>query len=105
MIYIVRARLAAARAAEFHRGLTDGSIEAQKPDGAEIVAAMARARIAEDGAVRWSETCYCSSPLRHERETVLDRYFSGIETELVEAHESFEGEPLMDRLASAAAAS
>ena len=101
MLYAVTARLAAEYSAQFHRKLTDGTIEAQRPDGAEIVASMERARIAPDGAVRWTETCYCPSPLKHERETILDRYFSEIEAELVDAHESFDGEPLMERLAAA----
>ncbi len=101
MLYAVTARLAPEHAAEFHRRLTDGTIAARRPDGAEIVASMERARIGPDGAVRWTETCYCPSPLAHERETVLDRYFDRIETELVDAHEGFEGEPLMDRLAAA----
>ena len=113
MIYAVTATLAAEHAAEFHRKLTDGSIAAQRPDGAEIVASMERARIApalRDGpsgllrmrdVVRWTETCYCPSPLAHERETVLDRYFSQIEAELVDAHAGFDGDPLMERLAAA----
>ena len=61
MLYAVSARLIADRAAEFHKRLTDGSIAAQRPDGGEIVAAMERARVAPDGAVRWTETCYCAN--------------------------------------------
>lgn len=101
MIYAVTARLVAERSGEFHRKLTDGTIEGQLPDGSEIVSSMDRARIAVDGAVRWTETCFCPTPLKHERETVLDRYFSDIETALVDAHRGFGGEPLMDRLAAA----
>ena len=84
--------------AEFHMRLTDGSIAAQRPDGAEIVAAMQRARVAPDGAVSWTETCYCQTPLRHERATVLDRYFTGIETKVIDKPVTFDGAPLMDRL-------
>ena len=100
MLYAVSARLVDARAGEFHRKLTDGTIEAQRPDGHEIAAAMNRARIGPDGTVRWTEECYCATPLRHERETVLDHYFEDIETELVDAHAKFDGTPLMDRLAA-----
>ena len=71
MLYAVSAKLISDRAAEFHTRLTDGSIAAQRPDGAEIVAAMKRARAAPDGMVRWTETCYCPTPLQHERATVL----------------------------------
>ena len=98
MLYAVSAKLIAARAAEFHIRLTDGSIAAQRPDGEEIVAAMQRARVAADGTVRWTETCYCPTPLEHERATVLDRYFTDIETDVVDTPVRFDGEPLMARL-------
>ena len=100
MIYAVKARLIEDRAGEFARRLADGSIRGQEPDGREIVSAMARARIAPDGWVRWTETCYCATPLAHERQTVLDRYFTGIETELVDAHGDPGGMALMERLAA-----
>jgi len=98
MLYAVSARLVPARAAEFFTRLTDGSIAAQRPDGQEIVAAMGRARIGSDGTVRWSETCFCPTPLKHERETVLDRYFTDIEADLIGAPTVVHGEPLMEHL-------
>jgi hypothetical protein len=100
MLYAVSARLVPDLAREFHARLTDGSIAAQRPDGAEIVAAMKRARVAPDGAARWTETCYCPTPLKHERATVLDRYFTGIETRVIDKPETFDGAPLMDWLAA-----
>ncbi len=100
MIYSVRATLVAEKSGEFYRKLTDGTIGRQTPDGSEIVSSMERARIVEDGSVRWTETCYCPTPLKHERETVLDRYFSNIETKLIDTHIGIDGEPLMDRLAT-----
>ena len=45
-LYAVSAKLIPDRAPEFHTRLTDGSIASQRPDGAEIVAAMKRARAA-----------------------------------------------------------
>jgi hypothetical protein len=48
----VPAKLIPDRAPEFHTRLADGSIASQRPDGAEIVAAMRRARAAPDGTVR-----------------------------------------------------
>jgi len=101
MIYSVRAKLVAEMSEAFYRQLTDGTIERQRPDGSEIVSSMDRARIADDGTVRWTETCFCPTPLKHERETVLDRYFSNIETEQIDTHISFGGESLMDHLAAA----
>ena len=58
--------------------LNDGTIETQEPDGREIVSSMRRA-VMNGGKVEWHETCYCSPPLRHERATVYDRFFSDIE--------------------------
>jgi hypothetical protein len=100
MLYAVSARVVADLAHEFHARLTDGSIAAQRPDGAEIVAAMGRARATPDGAVRWTETCFCPTPLQHERATVLDRYFTGIEARVIDKPETFDGAPLMDWLAA-----
>jgi hypothetical protein len=100
MLYSVSAKLISDRAPEFNRRLTDGSIAAQRPDGAEIVAAMRRARVGSDGAVRWTETCFCPTPLQHERAMVLDRYFTEIETKVIDKSETFDGAPFMDRLAA-----
>jgi hypothetical protein len=100
MLYAVSAKLIPDRASEFLTRLTDGAIASQRPDGAEIVAAMTRARVAPDGAVRWTETCYCATPLRHERATVYDHYFTGLETRVIDTPESFDGAPLMERLAA-----
>jgi hypothetical protein len=83
MLYAVSAKLIPDRGPEFHTRLTDGSIAAQRPDGAEIVAALQRARVAPDGM------CYCPTPLQHERATVLDRYFTGIETKVIDKPVTF----------------
>lgn len=98
MIYHVRAKLRKERAAEFLRRLTDGSIARQRPDGAEIVASMERATVGEDGQVEWSETCFCSPPLQHERETVLDAHFTDLTVEPIEGHRRYDGAPLMEYL-------
>jgi hypothetical protein len=100
MLYAVSAKLIPDLAREFHTRLTNGGIAAQRPDGAEIVSAMQRARVAPDGAVRWTETCYCPTPLQHERATVLDRYFTEIETRIIDKAVTFDGTPLMDLLAA-----
>ena len=59
---------------------------------------MDRARVAQDGVVRWTETCFCRPPLQHERETVLDRYFEGMEAEAIDAPVEFSGQPLIEKL-------
>jgi hypothetical protein len=98
MIYKVRAQLRPGTEAALLHKLTDGSVAAQHPDGAEIVAAMERAVITGDGHVEWSETCYCSPPLAHERETVLDHHFDDISTEEISAYQHYDGTPLMAHL-------
>ena len=99
MIYKVRAEFNDKKAEEFHQILTDGTIHKQRPDGPEIVASMRRATIDKSGFINWTELCYCPSPLKHERATVYDRYFSEMETEPIEGHTVFEGKPFMDHLA------
>ena len=98
MHYSVSARLIESTAGELLRKLTDGTIESQKPDGREMVASMARARIDESGRVRWSEQCFCPSPLAHERATVLDFHFTDLETTPVEGHETITGQDFMSHL-------
>jgi hypothetical protein len=93
MQYRVVAKYIEAKLPEFYRKLTDGSIENQRPDGREIVASMKRARITEPGVIQWYETCYCPTPLKHERETVYDRYLTDIvASEVEDFRESVSGE-------------
>lgn len=99
MHYAVTAQFNPDTAAEFHRLLTDGTIESQRPDGREIVASMKRATINETGIVRWSEVCYCPTPLEHERATVYDRFFEDITTEEIDGYVGFGGNDFMEHLA------
>ena len=98
MIYRVTGTFRRQTAAELRRRIEDGTIARQKPDGAEIVAALNRAVIRPDGRVQWSELCYCDPPLQHERATVLDRYFDDIETEVIAARETYDGPSFVERL-------
>ena len=95
MFYSVTARFKREMAVEFLRHLTDDTIRQQQPDGHEIADSMNRARLGSDGFVRWSEVCYCPTPLAHERKTVLDNVFNDIETEKIEGYVEFEGESFM----------
>ncbi|MFQ5896337.1 MAG: hypothetical protein ACE5JJ_11090 [Nitrospinota bacterium] len=83
MLYRVRGRLREERREEFFRILIDGTVREQQPDGREIVASMRRA-VLRDGWAQWTETCYCPTPLEHERATVYDRFFEEIEAEPIE---------------------
>ena len=98
MIYKVEARLIESKFKEFYQLLTGGSLEDQVPDGPEILASMERATMDSSGLVRWTEQCFCPTPLKHERATVYDKYFSDLETEETESHEEFEGESFMNHL-------
>ena len=98
MIYKVQAKFNQSKAKEFNQKLTDGTLEKQRPDGPEIVASMNRATIDLSGIVNWTELCYCPTPLRHERATVYDQYFSDLKTEQIENHEKFEGVSFINHL-------
>ena len=101
MIYRVTAKHIQGKAPEFYTKLTDGSIENQRPDGREIVSSMRRAKIIELGVIQWYETCYCSTPLKHERETVYDRYLEDISTSEVGEYGDVSGDSFWSYLQGA----
>ncbi|MCH8300384.1 MAG: hypothetical protein IIC39_07590 [Candidatus Marinimicrobia bacterium] len=98
MKYKVQARIKQSKSEEFYQLLKGGSLEEQAPDGPEILASMDRATVDSSGLVRWTETCYCPTPLRHERATVYDKYFSDLQTEETTDHERFEGESFLKHI-------
>ena len=91
MIYKVTARYIEEKASEFYEKLTDGTIEAQRPDGSEILASMERAKITVAGTIEWYESCYCPTPLAHERSTVYDLFLTDINTIEVDDYGTSEG--------------
>ena len=98
MKYRVNANLMPDRAAAFYAVLTDGTVQNQRPDGDAIASAMKDAKMTGPDTIEWYESCYCVSPLKHERETVYDKYFTDITTELVEQFGDVEGESFWDYL-------
>ena len=100
MIYKVKAKFNYDKAKEFHQRLTDGTIKKQRQDGSEIIGSMNRATIDDEGYVNWTELCYCPTPLKHERATVLDKYFTSIETEPIEDYKTFKGKSFMEHLST-----
>ena len=98
MHYEVTARFIEATASDFLRKLLDGTISNQKPAGRELVASMNRAVVTDTGEIKWSEVCHCSPPLAHERETVLDHHFTGINTDEIEGYQDYEGRAFMEHL-------
>src|SRR5437667_12446316 len=92
---VVADRPIVAAVASFSNLPRNGTINAQKPDGAEIVASMKRAVIG-GGKVSWYETCYCNPPLLHKRSTVFDRFFNDVEIEPHVGPVHLEGERFWD---------
>ncbi len=84
MVYKVKAKIDKLKMKVFYDVLTDGSVADQEPDGAEIVNAMQQAVMTGNDTLEWYETCHCATPLKHERETVYDKFLSDIETTLVD---------------------
>jgi hypothetical protein len=91
MLYLVSAQPKPTEMTRFWGLLNDGTIEAQQPDGIEILASMRRAVINGD-KVEWQETCYCNPPLHHERTTVYDQFFASMETMPLVGSPSLKGE-------------
>ena len=102
MKYKVKANLILDKAAAFYGVLTDGTVQNQRPEGAAIVSAMKEAKITSPDAIEWYESCYCASPLKHERETVYDKYLTNITTELVDKFGDIDGESFWDYLQNTA---
>jgi len=99
VIYSVKARYIEEKMKGFYQKLTNGTIQNQKPDGLEIINSMKRAKIIEPNVIQWSEMCFCSSPLKHERETVYDQFLKDMETKVIDDYVEYEGELFMDFLA------
>ncbi len=100
MIYKVKARYIEEKTGEFLEKLTNGTISRQEPDGAEIVSSMKRAKMTAPGIIEWFETCFCPTPLKHERESVYDFYLTDMTTELVDDYGEVEGESFWSYLES-----
>ncbi len=63
---------------------------------------MERARITEPGIVAWTELCYCTPPLAHERATVYDRFFTDIRIVEASEHVRIKGESFVEFLRASA---
>ncbi len=98
MIYSIKAKFISNKMREFLQKLNDGTIKNQKPDGEEILNSMKRAKITEPGTIQWSEMCFCSPPLKHERQTVYDNYFSEMKISTIEDYIEFEGDSFFEYL-------
>ena len=98
VFYSVKAQYIEEKIDEFYQKLTNGIISNQKPDGKEIVDSMKRAKIISPNTIQWSEMCFCSTPLKHERETVYDHFLTNLETHIVDNYEEYDGELFFEYL-------
>ena len=82
--YLVTAQLHQDLKTELIEKLKENAFLPLRPFGREIMKALTKARLLDDGTVTWEEEDYCTPPLKAEKEAVLDRYFSNIEVEKVD---------------------
>lgn len=85
--YLVRAK-PKANLADLRTKLDDGSIQKLRPFGGEMQQCLSNARLDAEGYATWEENCFCSPPLKQERE-VLDKYFSDLTTETLHKGEGW----------------
>lgn len=97
MQYVISARPRLADLPKLWELLNDSTISRQEPDGREIVASMKRA-VFDGDTVQWNETCYCSPPLKHERSTVYDQFFTDMRIESPAKLPRLEGQRFWDYL-------
>jgi len=99
MLYKIKAKIKPETLKDFFTALTDGSVEIQKPDGSYILKAMKEAVMIDSTTIEWYEACYCATPLKHERETVYDKYFTDFTTTMVyEVKDDIQGESFWNHM-------
>ena len=67
MRYLVKARVKPGKAKALLRAVANGTLGQGSVAGDEYVYDMEQARMDEDGAAHWVETCFCPEPLQEER--------------------------------------
>jgi len=98
VFYSIKAQYIEEKMNEFYQKLTDGTIQNQKPDGQEIINSMKRAKITSPKTIQWSEMCFCSTPLKHECETIYDHFLDNLEIQTIDDYVEFTGEAFFDFL-------
>ena len=59
---------------------------------------MKRAKITQPNTIQWSEMCFCSPPLKHERETIYNNFLTDMTTKIIDDYEEYDGELFIDFL-------
>ena len=67
MRYLVTARVKPGREADLLRAIEDGTLGAGSVAGDEYLRNMEKARLCNNGSLRWVEVCFCAEPLQEER--------------------------------------
>jgi hypothetical protein len=67
MRYLVKARVKEGREQALLKAILDGTLGRGSIAGDEYLYDMEQARLSDDGAAHWVETCYCATPLQEER--------------------------------------
>jgi len=67
MRYLVKARVKPGRETPLLQAIADGSLGRGSIAGDEYDYDMQQARMGDDGAAHWVETCFCATPLAEER--------------------------------------
>ena len=98
MRYHVIATILEEKMAEFYQKLSDGTIRDQKPDGSEIVSSIRKAKLTKPMVAEWCETCFCETPLAHERETVYDQFFRDMEVLVINDDPKIDGQSFWEYL-------
>tara|TARA_B100000949_G_scaffold206550_1_gene197335 strand:+ start:128 stop:439 length:312 start_codon:yes stop_codon:yes gene_type:complete len=98
MRYHVKATMLEEKMGELYQKLSDGTITSQKPDGREIVSSIRNAKLTKPMIVEWCETCFCETPLAHERETVYDQYFHDMEVIEINVNPELDGQSFWEYL-------
>ncbi len=99
MEYSVAAKIRSGMAGDLREAFESGRLAEGEVYEAEMQRAL-REAVVEGEVVRWTETCYCSPPLKAER-SVLELYFDQIEVEPLVGEPPSGGVPLPEHLRSA----
>lgn len=67
MRYLVKARVKDGLKKSLLQAISNHSLGHGSVAGSEYLNNMEQARVSEDGAVHWVETCFCATPLEEER--------------------------------------
>ena len=67
MRYLVKARVKPGRGAALQTAIEGKTLGRGSVAGDEYLYDMEQARVGEDGAAHWVETCFCATPLQEER--------------------------------------